>query len=184
MQYNVIVIIIIVFCLICHHLQNIYSRNVHDLVTLPLEWVKVKCNYATRKATCEFLWLGNCNVCLICRRLWNIHSRNVYDLDLHLYSRTRPNVNMRLKGHMRHYMCWQLQRLSVAVCNIFTVKMSVTLTFRMTQVKYKYANRKAMCDSLVFAILMFVLPITICEIFSIEICTALTLTFRMVQGQL
>ena len=42
-------------CLIRHRLRDINSRNVNDLELYHLEWTKVKCKYANRKATCDFL---------------------------------------------------------------------------------------------------------------------------------
>ena len=45
------------------HLREIRNRNVHDLDPRPFECAQVKWKCANRKATCDFLYVGNGDVC-------------------------------------------------------------------------------------------------------------------------
>ena len=78
---------------------------------------------------------------------------------------------------------------SVIVCEIFTIEMcmTLTLTFRIGQGQmYVNANRKKIAywtfSSMVK--LIFALSAKVYEIFSVEICMTLILTFRIGQGEI
>ena len=58
------------------------------------------------------------------------------------------------------------------------------LNFKISKVKSKPANQKAICDFIFDAILIFVQSIAFLEIFTAEICMKRTLIFRMCHGQM
>ena len=73
--------------------------------------------------------------------------------------------------------------ISITICEKSAMKMCMIMTFRMENVKYKYANGMALCDFL-FVGNSNVYPINICEILTIKMWMTLTLTFKMGQGQM
>ena len=56
--------------------------------------------------------------------------------------------------------------------------LNLTLTFKVVQGQI-YANRKSIWDFIFAAIVMFCLSIIILEIYAVEMCMTLTLTFRL-----
>ena len=115
-------------CPICHLLQDILSRNVHDLDRDFLKWPKVKSKYANRKAISAFLFAGKSNVC---HRSPDFHSRNF--LELNSKNEPKSNVNMRIeRPHVTSYvLSIAMFVLSVTVCEIITYELLNVLQYNL-----------------------------------------------------
>ena len=107
--------------------------------------------------------------------LLDVYSRIVHDLD-HYNEQHRPKSNLNRQAER---LCATLYLLAVAMC------MTLTLTFRVSKVKYKCANGKAMSDfSLFLATAMVATSITVCQKFTVETYMNLIMIFRMGQDQI
>ena len=106
----------------------------------PLEWVKIKCKYDNRKATCDVICVGNCNICPICPHLWDIHGRSVPDLDFE--SEPRSNVRMTAEWPYAAFYSLAIAMFapSVTVCYKFSVEicLALILTLKGANVKCRY----------------------------------------------
>ena len=74
--------------------REILTVEICITLTLTSRTAKVKCKYANRKATSDYLCVGNNNVCPICHRLRDVKSRKVHDLNSDLQNGSRLNVYM------------------------------------------------------------------------------------------
>ena len=72
------------------------------------------------------------------------------------------------------------------ICHHFRHSQSKCAWFRQwlsewTKVKCKYSHEKNVCDFLMLAIAKLAVSVTVCEIFSVDMCMTLTLTLRIEQ---
>ena len=89
-------------------------------------------------------------ICHICHHIQGIWNRTVHDLDLDLYTRLWSHVTMPLERAFDGFYSTTILKFSLSATfnEIFTIKMCTTLTlpFRLDQVKSEYVNGKPICD--------------------------------------
>ena len=106
---------------------------------------------------------------------------------VNLYSRPRSTLNTRIESPYST----SLFDGNSNVCPLFpfqisAVEMCMTLPrpLEWSKVKSKYANGNTFLTFYLLAITMIATSFTVCEIFIVEMCMTLTLTFRMSHGQM
>ena len=112
---------IAMFALSVSDFWNTDSRNVHDTdLDWSLELTKIKCKYASRKNTCDFLCC-NSNVCLICCRLpynhlWTSKCTRFESLTLKIKVKDIDYLNenrlLIVSCQYHEYMCTFVQKLA------------------------------------------------------------------------
>ena len=88
---------------------------------LPLECVKIKCNYSNRKPYMTIFM-----EIVRFQNLQDIRCRNVNDQDCDIYNESMLNVYMPMHASYLMTMIWML--LSAIISKIFTLEMGMTLT--------------------------------------------------------
>ena len=112
-------------------LYEIFAIKMCMTSILTLSGSRSNIKNANQKIKHDFLFDSYNNVCPICHHLQDIHNPSAHQHDLQIGPRSNVNMSIESQGMSFYMVAIVICALSVIICELFTVKMCITLIFRI-----------------------------------------------------